>query len=219
MSVPAPPIITCPQWDARKPKRKPTVVKSADHALVHHTAGHHPELVGTRNESREEAIAYAKALQRYHMDTNGWADSGHNFLICRNGLILQGRWGTVTAIQHGRMVVSAHCPSHNDAVGVEFEHVHGELPTKAQTSAGIWLYAWAFDKLTIRASRLYGHRDFYATACPDDLYHLIPEWRGKIASVINHYGRGRAPHGGVWRAARAVRSEIQSGGGLTNKPV
>lgn len=212
MSVPQPPIITCPQWDARPPKARPNVVRAADHALVHHTAGHHPEIALPHNESKAEAIAYAQALQRFHQDVNGWIDSGHNFLICRNGLILQGRWGTVTAIQHGRMVLSAHCPSHNDAVGVEFEHVHGEGVTAAQERAGLDLYAWVFDRLNIRATKLYGHRDFYATACPDDLYHLIPKWRGAIAVRINHFGRhGTHPSGGV-RTKLAVAREIRGAG-------
>lgn len=211
MPVPTPPIVTCPQWGAKKPRKKPRVVRCADHALLHHTAGHVHHTPSSSGSGLGYAVAYARALQRYHMEANGWNDSGHSFLITRTGIILQGRWGTVSAIQHGRMVESAHCPSHNDAPGVEFEHVSGEDPTPEQVAAGVRLYAWIFDRCGIRATRLYGHRDFYATACPDNLYQLIPVWRGRIAKTLNEYGRGGAPSGGALRAPRAVRREIRRG--------
>ena len=37
------------------------------------------------------------------MDVNGWDDSGHNFLVCRNGLILVGRHTRLPAIKKGRL--------------------------------------------------------------------------------------------------------------------
>lgn len=209
MSVPAPYIVTCAQWGARPPKKTPRTVAHGGKALLHHTAGHHAEITLPGDESLVELIRYAQTVQRVHMDVNGWNDSGHNFLVGRSGRILQGRWGTVTAIEHGRMVESAHCPGANDCPGVEFEHYGSEPITYAQEAAGITLYAWIFDRLGIAPYQLFGHKDFYNTECPSVLYPYTRSWRVPIVQVINAHGRGSAPHGGVWRANRAVRREIR----------
>ena len=44
------------------------------------------------------------------MDHNGWIESGHNFLVSRGGLILEGRHRSIEMVQNATMVVSAHCP-------------------------------------------------------------------------------------------------------------
>lgn len=209
MPVPAPHIITCPQWGAVRPKRKPKLVGRPDKALVHHTDGHHPESGGA-GESREEAIAYARALQHLHMsEPRNWNDSGHNFLVTRSGLVLQGRWGTVSAIENGRMVDSAHCPGQNHNPGVEFEHLPGETLPLVQVNAGLHLYAWIFDKCAISPTQLFGHHDFYNTQCPDTLYPLIKTWRLALAQIITVYGRGSARSRGAARASLAVRRELR----------
>src|SRR4051794_36740410 len=107
-------IKTCPEWGARAPARDIEIVGKARRIIIHHTAGHHRELDDPADTSREEAIRYARDIQAFHMGPErGWIDSGHNFLVMRNGMILQGRWQTVSAIQAGRMVRSAHCPGQN----------------------------------------------------------------------------------------------------------
>ena len=65
------------------------------------------------------------------MESNGWNDSGHNFLACRNGLILVGRHMSLPAIRQDRMVVSAHCPGHNEQPGIEHEHEGDENDDRA----------------------------------------------------------------------------------------
>lgn len=209
MPVSAPKIITCSQWGARKPKRAIVVVGRPDKCLVHHTDGHGIIHATTPDGAWTQAIAYAQTLQGVHMIDRGWNDSGHSFLIMRSGLILQGRWGTVTAIEHGRMVESAHCPGQNGNPGVEFEHIPGEVLTAAQEAAGIRLFAWIMAHCAISPTALYGHNDFYNTECPDNLHPLIKGWRARIAWEINRYGRVSAPTGGFRRANRAVQKEIK----------
>jgi N-acetylmuramoyl-L-alanine amidase len=168
-------IITCPQWGARKPKHPIQTVGAAERIIIHHTAGHHAEIENPADESRDEAMRYARDIQAFHMDKNGWIDSGHNFLVCRNGLILQGRWLTVSAIESGHMVDSAHCPGQNHNVGIEHEHNGTEAMTDAQRRASALLIAWIsahYDRHT--ALPLAPHREFFATACPANLEAEIP---------------------------------------------
>lgn len=168
-------IITCPQWGARKPKNPLTSTRFGGRIIFHHTASHHAEISLPSNESRAEAIQYARDIQAYHMDHNGWDDSGHNFLVCRNGDVLQGRWLTVSQIEAGHMVVSAHCPGYNNCVGIEHEHRGNEEPTPYQLDASARLMAW----LAIQYGRkttlpVDPHSAHFATACPGRLKAYIP---------------------------------------------
>lgn len=190
MPVERPPIIVPSQWGARPPKQRPRIVGRPVRIIEHHTAGHGPFLpVAT---DRERAIAYARVIQRQHMDVNGWNDSGHSFLVMRSGIILVGRWGTLTAIQHGRMVESAHCPGQNDQPGIEHEHKGAEGWTVAQWDATVHLQAWIASRCGIRPTELEPHSRCYATACPSTLGERIPELRAAVATFLNEHGRAPA---------------------------
>lgn len=176
-------IITCPAWGAVEPRDGFESIQwtdgPADRFIIHHTAGHHREISQPGNESTLEAIFYARDIQRFHMAPpphgRGWNDTGQNFLVCRNGDILQGRWRTVRAIEHGKMVVSAHCPTQNDQIGIEFEHDGSEEMTRPQRNSGARLMAWCADqygKTLVMEGR--PHKDFLNTSCPANLVSEIP---------------------------------------------
>ena len=178
-------IITCPEWDARQPKGEIDWVDEAVRIIFHHTAGHHRE-IGTPNktESLAEAIQYAKDIQAYHM-SQGWTDSGHNFLVMRSGRVLQGRWRTVRAIGQGRMVRSAHCPGQNDQIGIEHEHQGTEPMTRAQFNGSARLQAWIawkYHRKTVLP--VYPHRQYYATACPANLERDIDGIRDLAQQIL-----------------------------------
>jgi len=169
-------IVPCSEWGARPPKRTPTTVEQALRVIFHHTAGHHPEISIPASESREEAYAYARAIQHQHMAPgglgapNGGIDSGHNWLVCRNGLILEGRHGTANTISFGRMVASAHCVGQNDQIGVEHEHAGVEDPTPIQLRASGWLMAWIARRYGRRHPLpMFPHHHYNSTACPGSL--------------------------------------------------
>ena len=171
-------IITCPQWGARPPKQGIQTVNRAQRFICHHTAGHVRQLGDPTITTKAEAMQYARDIQRYHMDSNGWNDSGHNFLVCRAGFILQGRWLTVSAIQAGHMVASAHCPGQNDQIGIEFEHINVESMTVKQRIAGASLMAWVSLQYGLKTILpMEPHRKYYATACPANLVEEIPDLR------------------------------------------
>jgi N-acetylmuramoyl-L-alanine amidase len=167
-------IITCPDWGARKPKAGLQTVPAAKRIIFHHTAGHHPEIENPSQQSRAESERYARDIQAFHM-SQGWNDSGHNFLVCRNGLILQGRWLTVSTIQANHMVRSAHCPGQNDQIGIEHEHLGNEAMTKQQRDSSARLMAWIADKYGLKkVLSVDPHSKHFATACPANLKADIP---------------------------------------------
>lgn len=191
MRVEQPPIITTNVWGARPAKSPPVYVGRPSRIIYHHTAGHHPELGNPKNESRSEAIAYAKAIQRYHMVNNGWNDSGHNFLVCRNGLILVGRHMSLPAIRRGRMVLSAHCPGQNDQPGIELEHYGNEAMTKQQFNAAAWLAAWIIVRCRMAGpSAIHPHRQYFATSCPGALDKELPALKTAVTQILRQANPG-----------------------------
>jgi hypothetical protein len=188
-------LIGCPEWGAAKPKNGITTISASKRIIFHHTAGHHAEISLPKNESRAEAIKYAKAIQRMHMAPGGLGaphggiDSGHNFLVCRNGMILQGRWLTISAIQAGHMVSSAHCPNQNDQIGIEHEHLGSEPMTKAQREASARLMAWIADQYDLkRVLPVDPHSKYFATACPANLKADIPKIKARAQQILESEG-------------------------------
>jgi hypothetical protein len=179
-------VIPCTEWGAHAPRAPIQLVnRKPVRALFHHTAGHHAELDGDHStESYRESVGYAKAIQNYHMNGNGWNDSGHNFLVTRSGYIFEGRHRSLEMVARGKMVVSAHCPGQNEQPGVEIEHNGSEPMTAIQNEAAVWLFAWLCQVGGFPASSIAGHRDFYATACPGALYPGLPQFRNAVGRAL-----------------------------------
>jgi hypothetical protein len=178
-------IVTCPAWGARKPRQPITTAGRAHRVIFHHTASHHREIAPARSADLAEAVRYARDVQTFHMDRNGWIDSGHNFLVMRSGIILQGRWLTVGAIEAGHMVVSAHCPGQNGQIGIEHEHLGAELMPDAQREASARLLAWiAWQYGATAILPVDPHSEHFATACPANLKAEIPRVRAMGAAIL-----------------------------------
>jgi hypothetical protein len=180
-------VISCAEWGARPAKAAISMTGKPVRAIFHHTAGHAPEL-GDSGESYREAVAYAKAIQNFHMDSRGWNDTGQNFLITRNGYVFEGRHGSLGACRSGKMVASAHCPGQNDQPGVEIEHNGNESMTPIQHEAAVWLFARLCQWGGFKPSQIKGHRDFYATSCPGFLYNSLPTFRKDVAATLKPPG-------------------------------
>lgn len=177
-----PAVLSCEGWDAREPSAPVTVLdRRPDKIIVHHAA--------TRNREVPLALAtLARAIQDYHMDTNDWIDSGHHFLVDRRGQVAEGRHRSVEALLDGqRLVEGTHCPDQNDrSVGIENEGTYSEADPPAVLLAGLrTLCAFTCQQYGLRATQLYGHRDFRDTACPGDrLYALLPSLRRGVARLL-----------------------------------
>ena len=61
---------------------------------------HHSE--GSYCETEEDCKAVVRAIQDYHMDSNGWSDIGYSFLVGGDGNVYEGRgWNKVGAHTYG----------------------------------------------------------------------------------------------------------------------
>lgn len=117
-------------------------------------------------------------IESKHMSSKGWYDVGYHFMITPDGKIYEGRHLTFK----GSHVNKANTGKIGILVMGDFQHQLWDWdddPTKKQLSSLNSLI------LTLKSafptiSKLGGHRDYNATACPgDELYKLIPDIRAK----------------------------------------
>jgi hypothetical protein len=127
----------------------------------------------------------ARSIQQTHF-RRGWIDSGHNFLVSSSGICLEGRHGTVYAIERGKCVLSAHAPGANDSPGIECEGQFSKVAMGDKQWHALVKLVTAICKLTgIASSNIKGHRDFNKTECPGNwLYNQLPRLRAEIAAAL-----------------------------------
>ena len=171
----------CPAGNC-PPDPDPTLTTTT-HLIVHHSAG--------TNTSNDWA-AVVRSIWNFHVNGNGWADIGYNWLIDPNGVIYIGR---------GDGILGAHfCAQNTATTGVcmlgDFTAI---TPTAAAISSLQSLLAWkacdvGADPLGagfhppsgLNLQYISGHRDGCNTACPGDaFYPLLPTIRQGVADHIN----------------------------------
>ncbi|MBX2926612.1 MAG: N-acetylmuramoyl-L-alanine amidase [Saprospiraceae bacterium] len=154
---------------------------AVSHLIVHHSA--------TTNTATNWP-AVVRSFWDFHVNTNGWADIGYNWLIDPNGVLYEGR---------GDNVLGAHfCGTNGQTMGV---CVIGDFTTATPTAAALnmldQLLAWkacsiSADPLStmfhnnsgLTLHRISGHRDGCSTQCPGNaFYPMLPSVR---QSVVDH---------------------------------
>lgn len=173
-------IIPCSAWGAR-PVSTTFPTKAPVGIVVHHTAS--PNVVPLSGEAeRQRCCRLARSIQDHHMDGNGWADSGHHFLCCRSGLVLEGRHGSLVGARKARCVRGAHSGNveiNGTQFGIETEGTfddRGDLST-AQWEALVNLVATLAWWGSFQTAAIHPHSLYRATQCPGYLKELLPELR------------------------------------------
>ncbi|MGH3741539.1 MAG: N-acetylmuramoyl-L-alanine amidase [Micromonosporaceae bacterium] len=190
-AVPSPTIHGVATWAARPPSSPVTVNNyRPDKIVVHHTA-----TANSTDYSLAHAYALSRSIQNWHMDHNGWIDTGQHFTISRGGHITEGRHRSLETLRGGAsFVYGTHAgPANGTSIGIENEGTYTSLsPTTALYDALVDQCAYLCDQYRISASRIYGHRDFMSTQCPGDvLYGMLPQLRADVAGKL---GGGEEGH-------------------------
>ncbi|MCO6007260.1 peptidoglycan recognition protein family protein [Actinoallomurus purpureus] len=188
-----PRVYTRKEWGAAPPRRPSRVLDRApDHIIVHHTASPNvPSL------SRAHAFALSRQIQHDHMQSQGWDDIGEQLTISRGGHVMEGRAGSLQAIQQGRLVVGAQSLHHNDhTIGIENEGTY----LKEDVPGGLWeslvgVCVWLCTAHQLDpAVAIIGHRDYNQTDCPGDvLYRRLPRLREEVARALDDLARRTGP--------------------------
>ena len=175
-------------WGARAPRGTIQILNNAPrYIVVHHTA-----TANSTNYSLDHALRLSKSIQNYHMDHNGWIDTGQQLTISRGGYLMEGRDHTPESIAQRRHVVGAHVANNNSTcIGIENEGLYTSVgPTQALTNTLVQTMAWLCSAYGLNPhSAILGHRDFNATACPGNvLYSMLPDLRNRVAQTMQAHG-------------------------------
>lgn len=200
-SYPKPPVHSRASWGALTPSCSSSYC-SVTHIAIHHSAS----TSDYASTSLATCKANVKAIQQYHMFTNGWCDIGYNYLVCKHGDLFEGRAG-------GDDVKGAHDSCNCGSMGVCSMGYHHTPYNNAVTSATLAslaeLGAWKCAQKNINPlgsayyaacgsteATIYGHRDVSSTACPGDLlYAQLPGLKNSIQAKLN--GTGGCPAGEI----------------------
>ena len=193
------PIHSCEEWGARPPRQAAVPSRPTD-LVLHHMASPNRSLVADPTEARERAFELARRCQADHL-ARGWADTGQHFTVTRDGIVLEGRRGSLAAALAGGCVRGAHAAdpdtgaADNGSWGTEHEGTYGtEAMPSAQWEASVKLQAWLALQCGLDTASIKGHRDTGCrTACPGDWFHA-------------QLGRFR-------REAHGLKLAMQAGGG------
>lgn len=178
-SAPRPSILRRNAWGARAPKYAYSFTR-AGHVGVHHTASVDDFTASTR----AECAARLRAIQAFHMDTNGWNDIGYAWVVCRHGDVFQGREDDDDATD----VQGAHDGFNRESTGLSLlGYLHppyDQHPTREQLASLVDLIAWIsglrgidpagrslYAAFGADVDNVYGHREVKETSCPGD--HLF----------------------------------------------
>lgn len=180
----APQIFNRAAWGARPPKLAAEVLpKGPDHIVVHHTA-----TANVTDLSQSAAFGLSRSIQNYHMDVNGWDDTGQQLTISRGGFVMEGRNRSLDAINTRQHVMGAHVAGHNDhTIGIENEGTYTSVaPTGQLWKSLVATCAWLCTVYGLNPqTAIVGHRDYNATACPGDvLYARLPQLRNEVAALL-----------------------------------
>lgn len=198
-AVRRPAIISTDAWGARAVDDLPLLVRAPRALVIHHTTH-----ANSSDFSLASAHRLARTLQRNHQ-RNGWADTGQQFTIGRGGHILEGRHGSLAALQAGdRFIEGAHAYGYNDqSIGIEVDGLYmTEVPTQAQWQSLVHLCAYACRQYGIDVDDIIAHRDVPGAqthCCGDAFYARLPALRNDVAEALDH-GTGGTDAAGTYPA-------------------
>jgi hypothetical protein len=178
-----PPILRRGAWGGRPPKYAYSYTR-AGHIGVHHTASVDDFTASTR----AECAARLRAIQAFHMDTNGWNDIGYAWVVCRHGDVFQGREDDDDSTD----VQGAHDGFNRESTGLSllgyFHPPYDQHPTEEQLSSLVDLIAWIsglrgidpagrslYEAFGAEVDNVYGHREVKETSCPGDHLFALKE--------------------------------------------
>lgn len=156
--------------------------------LIHHSVSSNRQPAHDQQAANLAAINWGTDIHRLHVQGNRWADIGYNFLVSRDGLILEGRASSLAAAQSGRVRRGAHAGDNTANTRWFGVCLEGDYRTAApppiQLVAAAHLCGHLAHWGSFDTQKIGGHRDVRATECPGaSLYSLLPAVRGSAHGI------------------------------------
>jgi N-acetylmuramoyl-L-alanine amidase/Secretion system C-terminal sorting domain len=153
------------------------------HVIVHHSAG---------GNVSTDWDAVVRSILDFHVNSNGWADVGYNWLIAPTGKLYVGRGG-------GNNVIGAHyCAKNGNTMGICMLGTFTSIaPTDTALRTLEKIIVWKCTDANINPlasanhvagniKTIEGHRSGCSTECPGDMtYALLESIRINVSKIVN----------------------------------
>ncbi len=163
------------------------------HLVLHHSAG---------NTTSNDFAAVVRSYWDWHVNNNGWADIGYNWLVDRNGVIYKGRAWKSSSQEN---VLGAHNSSKNGGtLGICYigNYVNSTNPTSSMLNSSYKLLAFLCDKFGLKPKGtayhasigrtndiIDGHKDSGGgTTCPGNIANYYSTIRNSVANLLSGSG-------------------------------
>jgi hypothetical protein len=177
------------EWGARAPRAAFNATVPTN-MVLHHMDFPNRDPIADRAAATQAAFELAKTCQNDHMDGNGWSDTGQHFTVSIDGVICEGRHGSLDALLARHCIHGAHAADDtvsppiddNQSWGTEHEGTYDTVHMPAaQWNASVKLHAAIAMLCNLDTATIIGHRDTgIATDCPGKWFHAqIPQFRAE----------------------------------------
>lgn len=171
-------------WNATRPRvSEMRPLERATRVTVHHSANL------TRATDQRSSTAAIRAIQRHHMDQNGWGDIGYHFLIDPAGRVWNGR----SLEWQGAHAGDPEKNRHNIGVCLLGNFVPNEqgAPPQAQIDALETLLTALCERYGLRPENILTHRELRPTSCPGPYLQAATE---RIRDSLRSYAAPAGSH-------------------------
>jgi len=181
-------VYECADWGAVAPAYSPFESTTPTDIVLHHMDWPNRAPIADHAQAVQKAFEVARSCQQDHMVSNGWSDTGQHFTVTIDGIVLEGRHGSLAALLAGHCIRGAHAADDsvsppvddNNSFGTEHEGTYttAHMP-EAQWNASVKLQAAIAHLCKLDTATIKGHRDTgCSTACPGDWFESqIPRFR------------------------------------------
>ncbi|MBN1950787.1 MAG: N-acetylmuramoyl-L-alanine amidase [Bacteroidales bacterium] len=175
----------CPQAENTTDRELTTVT----HLIIHHSAGH---------TSSGNFAAVVLAYWDYHVNGNGWADIGYNWLVDRNGVIYKGRAWYDDSSENVKGAHNSGLNGGTAGICMIGNYTEDTIPSSALWNASWDILAYLCDHYGLDPQGISyhaaigrdndvitGHRDSGGgTACPGDIANSYDAIRQAVAAKL-----------------------------------
>lgn len=189
-------VYTTSDWNARPPTHG-FAATTPTNMILHHMVYPNRAPIASYDDAVQFAFSIAARCQNDHMDTNGWADTGQHFTVSIDGIVLEGRHGSLDALLNRHCIRGAHAADggidFNDSWGTEHEGTYDTVHMPAaQWDASTRLHAAIAFLCGLDSASAIGHRDTgIATACCGNwLESQLPQFRAAVHDLVVNLRNG-----------------------------
>jgi hypothetical protein len=133
-----------------------------DPARAYGVALHYSGMNSDERSDHRNCAARVRAMQRYHMEENGWLDVAYNHVLCGHGYVFAGRGFGIRSAANG----TNHANDRYYAVCFLGDDTAGRRDVTPRAYAALDELLRSYDRRIPRAMRVRPHSDFVATQCP-----------------------------------------------------